>query len=60
MPWIGHDTFEKGMARVVTHNSAGTMESRARTKGERLIAERRIGPVTLEDLRQRGNGDAHY
>jgi hypothetical protein len=60
MPWIGHDTFEKGMARVVTHNSAGTMESRARTKVERLVAECRIGPVTLEERLQRGNRDAHY
>jgi hypothetical protein len=60
MPWIGHDTFEKGMARVVAHNSAGTMESRAGTKVERLVAKRRIGPVTLEELRQRGNRDADY
>jgi hypothetical protein len=36
-------------------STADTMQSRARAKLERLIAERGIEPVTIEELRQMGD-----
>jgi predicted TIM-barrel fold metal-dependent hydrolase len=36
-------------------NTTDTMQSRARAKLERLVAERGIKPVTIEELRQMGD-----
>jgi hypothetical protein len=40
---------------MVVENTADAMQSRARTKLEKLVAERGIEPVTLEELREMGD-----
>jgi hypothetical protein len=40
---------------MIVDNTADTMQSRARAKLERLVAERGIEPVTVEGLREMGD-----